>query len=137
MYQHTDTGEIIADSSPVTGPDGTNYPGDWDKSALSWLRRVTETAAPTGDPAVIVTGWHVDDSGVQVWDTRAETADERKQRVNAPILAQLAEIDTKTVRPLRAILAVQAAGLTPSEADIQRVAEYDAAASALRSQLLN
>ena len=43
--------------------------------------------------------------------------------INAPIIAQLAEIDKKTIRPLR-------------EGDTARVAALDAEAAALRAQLV-
>jgi len=53
---------------------------------------------------------------------------------NAPILAALAAIDARTVRPLRAILAAQAAGLPPGD-DVARLAALQAEADSLRAGL--
>lgn len=58
------------------------------------------------------------------------------EQTNAAIRARLAEIDARSVRPLRAILDAQAAGLTPSQADVGYLAELKAQADALRAQLL-
>ncbi|CCG42195.1 phage tail protein [Magnetospirillum molischianum] len=95
--------------------------------------------APT-DPSRIVTGWHpavIDGRIVQVWDTRPETDSERKARVNAPLLAALDAIDAATVRPLRAVLAAQAAGTAPAVDDVARLTELDSQAAALRLRLVS
>ena len=89
MYQIENTLEIISDAAPCTGPDGTNYPWNWDKDTLPFLARITETAPPTG-PTIIVTGWYVDDDNTQVWETRPETDEERSNRERQ---VKLAEID--------------------------------------------
>ncbi|EME71380.1 hypothetical protein H261_03188 [Paramagnetospirillum caucaseum] len=54
----------------------------------------------------------------------------------AAILAQLAEIDAKSVRPLRAILDTQAAGQTPDPDDVTYLAALKAQADTLRAQLV-
>jgi hypothetical protein len=66
----------IADDAPVTGPDGTNYPGNWDKSTLPFLHSVTLEAYPA-TPNVVVTGFHIDAGFTQVWETRSLTPSER------------------------------------------------------------
>lgn len=92
MYQNEITLEIIADTAPCKGPDGTSYGGDWDKSTLPWLHKITETPRPT-DPAIVVEGWHVGDGYVQVWDTRPETAEERNARERSAKLSQIAHLE--------------------------------------------
>lgn len=59
-----------------------------------------------------------------------------KEEANAPILAQLAEIDTKTVRPQRAVLHAVANAMTPDPADLQYLAKLKLEADGLRSQLI-
>jgi len=118
----------------------------WDGSAWSLqplpdedLRALAVPTPRPTDPAQIVTGWHpeiVADQVTQVWDTRPETEDERKARINGPIQTQLTAIDAATVRPLRSVLAAQSAGTEPSAADMTRLTDLDAQAATLRQQLL-
>lgn len=58
---------------------------------------------------------------------------------NAPkaveIFTALASLDTAAIRPTRAILAAQLAGVTPDEADTARLAEIEEQAKALRDEL--
>jgi len=56
-------------------------------------------------------------------------------QVSAAIRARLESIDAKSVRPLRAILAAQAAGLTPDPADMATLADLKAQADTLRAGL--
>jgi len=103
------------------------------------LRALAEPVAPPTDPTRIVTGWHPDIAEgrvVQVWDSRPETEAEGKARLNAPILAALAALDTATVRPLRSVLAAQASGKTPDPTDIARLADLEAEAARLRGRLV-
>jgi hypothetical protein len=53
MYMNMTTQAILQDGDAVKGPDGTNYPGNWDKTTLTFLKPVTMTPKPT-DPTVIV-----------------------------------------------------------------------------------
>lgn len=55
--------------------NGTQYPRNWDKSTISELHLVTETAKPT-DPTLKVTGFTVNGSYEQVWTTVAKTQEE-------------------------------------------------------------
>ena len=55
---------------------------------------------------------------------------------NAPILAQLAEIDAKTVRPQRAVLHAVANAMTPDPADLQYLAKLKLEADGLREQMV-
>ena len=67
MYRNTATQAIVQDYEPVIGPDGTNYPGAWDKTTLPFLHPVTLTPGPT-DPTVTVTGYVIVND-TQIWET--------------------------------------------------------------------
>lgn len=58
------------------------------------------------------------------------------ERINASIQAQLAVIDARSVRPLRAIMAAQAAGHAPEPADMAFLADLDTQAATLRAALV-
>ena len=51
------------------------------------------------------------------------------------ILAELAVIDFRSARPLRAVLTAQAAGQPVNTADLQSLASLEAEAAALRTRL--
>lgn len=59
------------------------------------------------------------------------------ERINAAIYAKLAQIDARSVRPLRAILEAQAMGLAPDPADVACLASLRARADALRGDLVS
>ncbi|CAA7613098.1 hypothetical protein MCP1_110050 [Candidatus Terasakiella magnetica] len=131
MHKHSVTGELVQNYDGVTGPDGTWYPATWPKGDLDFLVLVSE-APPPSDPNVVVTGFHVGDDNVQVWETRPKTRDE----INGPLLAQIAALDASSTRPLRAVLAAQAVGTDPDPADVERLVDLNAQAAALRSRLV-
>ncbi len=64
-------------------------------------------------------------------DAAKASLDEAK----AAIRTRLASIDARSVRPLRAILEAQTAGLTPDPADVAALAELKVQADALRAGL--
>jgi hypothetical protein len=66
---------IIHDNDPYIGANGTKYPANFPKSEIAELFPVFETARPT-DPTLIVTGYHIDGTHTQIWDTRTKTAQE-------------------------------------------------------------
>lgn len=68
-------------------------------------------------------------------DPPAPTAEELAVIRAAAIRSELTAIDAASARPLRAILAAQAAGQTPAQADVDRLAELEAQAVALRAEL--
>lgn len=68
-------------------------------------------------------------------DPPAPTAEELAVIRAAAIRSELTAIDAASARPLRAILAAQAAGQTPAQADTDRLAELEAQAVALRTEL--
>ncbi|MDO8608505.1 MAG: hypothetical protein Q7R40_18390 [Phaeospirillum sp.] len=51
------------------------------------------------------------------------------------ILTELSIIDIRSARPLRAVLIAQAAGQTPTAADLQTLTALEEGAAALRSRL--
>lgn len=58
------------------------------------------------------------------------------ERINASIQVRLAAIDARSVRPLRAIMAAQAAGQAPEPSDVAMLADLDAQAATLRAALV-
>ncbi|WP_051445415.1 hypothetical protein [Desulfocurvus vexinensis] len=51
------------------------------------------------------------------------------------ILAELTVLDAASARPLRAVLAAQVGGAEPDPADLARLADLEAQAQALRTEL--
>lgn len=81
----------------------------------------------------------IDNSGgkrrFQVQEVPAPTPKEQAEQRRMEILAELDNIDRASSRSLRAILTAQAAGNTPVQADIDKLAGYEAQAVALRKEL--
>jgi len=79
------------------------------------------------------------DGAYAAWDVQAgawtirqeDTAGARR----VEILAELAAIDVASARPLRGVLAKQAAGGTPDQTDTDRLVALEAQAQALRAEL--
>lgn len=57
------------------------------------------------------------------------------EQVTVDVKVRLAAIDANSTRPLRAILAAQAAGRVPDPADMDRLVTLEAEADTLRGQL--
>lgn len=101
MLYTNENKDIIQDYAPYTAPDGTQYPANFPKGEISSLRKATETARPT-DASLVVTGFHINDSFVQVWDTRVKTAEEVKFEHNSAIQSQIDALEAQiTKRMLR------------------------------------
>ena len=71
----------------------------------------------------------------QIQEIPAPTAEELAQQRRQEILAELDRIDRASSRALRAVLTAQSAGQEPESADVERLAEYEASAKALRAEL--
>lgn len=70
------------------------------------------------------------------WDgTTFIPAAPSREQTDAAIRATLTAIDARSVRPLRAILDAQAAGLPPDPADVATLANLKSQADALRASL--
>ncbi|ARJ66201.1 hypothetical protein WV31_11295 [Magnetospirillum sp. ME-1] len=67
---------------------------------------------------------------------RAAVGQREAEEARALIQAELARIDSRSVRPLRAILEAQTAGLSPESADMAMLAELNARAATLRAALV-
>ena len=63
------------------------------------------------------------------------TAKEQAEWRKGEILAELDRIDRASSRALRAVIAAQSAGEEPVPADVEKLAEYEASAKALRVEL--
>ncbi|MBF0128660.1 MAG: hypothetical protein HQL33_01580 [Alphaproteobacteria bacterium] len=128
-----DTTRVYRDGESWEHPEtGVRYGrGDNLLRELPGRQNVAETPRPEG----IVTGFHVERPGgvpAQVWDLREATPDE----ANAPILRQLAELDARSIRPLRAVLAAQASGQAAEAGDVDTLVAQKAQADALRARLV-
>ena len=71
------------------------------------------------------------------WSAKAPepTEAEKKEIERQRILAELDRFDAKSCRPARAVSLAYAAGKTPDDADVQKLAEIEAQAKALRQEL--
>ena len=63
------------------------------------------------------------------------TAEEQAEQRRQEILAELDRIDSTSARSLRACMAAQNVGQEPAQADVLKLAEYEAQALALRDEL--
>lgn len=124
--------------------DGAAFVLEVEQFPAGWLADATNAArraelgfilAVTSDrPEIagqVVTGHHWTDDHVQVWDTRPETGAE----TNARIKLALAEVDLRSVRPQRAVLAALASGGAADPADLAKLAALAAEADELRNYL--
>lgn len=75
------------------------------------------------------------DNAAQVWDFATAIWGAVPGERAPEILRALADLDTATVRPLRALLVSQAAGTAPDPDDVARLADLEASAVALRAEL--
>ena len=71
----------------------------------------------------------------QIQEIPAPTAEELAEQRKREILTELDRIDRASSRSLRAVLTAQSAGQEPDAADVERLAEYEASAKALRTEL--
>ena len=136
--------DVIGQFDLYTDPSGTHWQNT-PKSEIPGLSVVTEMPAPTG-AGIVILGQEIqiiDGVPTQVWLTRPKTADElaadalnAKNAKNDAIKAELAAIDDKSIRTLRAVLAAQASGMTPDAADIAYLANLKAQSDALRAKLV-
>ena len=71
----------------------------------------------------------------QIQEWPVTTPEEQAEHRRLEILAELDRIDRASSRSLRAITTAQAAGQTPEQADIDKLAGYENEALALREEL--
>lgn len=65
----------VEDNQPYTSSDGIRYPANYPKDQIAELTKVALTAKPT-DGTKIVTGFTINSSFIQVWNTRDKTTQE-------------------------------------------------------------
>jgi hypothetical protein len=111
-YQYDDNALYIGSGDALPG----DVPGSW-----IYPHNITSVAPPTDE----LGKWKW---GGDVW--RAVTPEELAEQRKAEIQARLAEIDTASIRPLRAV-----ADNTATDFDRQKLADLEAEAAALRAEL--
>ncbi len=101
MYWTDNTLRTICDKDHYTAPDGTQYPANFPKENIAGLMQVIETPEPV-NPALVVTGFSIDESHVQVWQTREKTADEVASELKSAAMSALAKSDVVALRCIKA-----------------------------------
>lgn len=117
----------IYDTAQYVAADGTQYPGNYPKDAIAGLHKVTEVPAPTD---AVTTGFIIDNTYAQVWQSRPYTADEIAAMLVSEAKRLLDKSDTTMLRVQEAI----SLGLTtPTTADVVAWVEYRKALRAIIS----
>lgn len=93
--------KIVNEGDSYVGADGTQYPPNFPKAEIPGLTQVIETQPPV-DSSLIVTGFYVDGSNHQVWQTRPKTAEELKDEQVSSLRMQIIELESSaTARRVR------------------------------------
>lgn len=127
-----DVSHLYNYSDPVTNVEGTNYPWNFPKEDIPNCQQVVAAVSPTG---CNVHGFHVemvDGVPTQTWESSPYTA----EQLNAPTIAELAKLDVKSTRALRAVSTALATHQTPDETDVTMLAGYTTRATKLRAMLV-
>lgn len=104
----------------------------WSKTTRERMYVSAGAELPPGYTATEPGEYDAWDDAADAW---AEDTDRRAAAEVAQAKRELAAIDTATIRPLRAVLAAQQAGNTPAPADLDRLAELEAQALAIRATI--
>lgn len=95
------TKKIVNQGDSYVGADGTQYPANFPKSEIPGLIEVVETQPPV-DESLVVTGFYVDGSNHQVWQTRPKTEEELKAELVSSLRMQIIELESSaTARRIR------------------------------------
>ena len=128
----------IEDNAPFKGADGTKYPGNWDRAAVAGMVKVAETSRPD-DNLNVVTGSKVEmvnGAPTRAWIYTPRTAEDLKNRANAPIQAQIVAKERLTDRRVREMVLRWAKSALPADdADRTALEAREAEFAALRAQL--
>jgi len=100
VYINTNN-EIIQDTDAYNSLEGTKYPANWNKDAIPELTKITETPQPV-DPALVVTGYIIDSTHTQVWQTRTKTAAEISSALKLAAYEALQGSDLVAIRCIKA-----------------------------------
>lgn len=93
--------KIVNEGDSYVGVDGTQYPPNFPKAEIPGLTQVVETQPPV-DTALVVTGFYVDASNHQVWQTRPKTEEELKDELVSSLRMQIIELESSaTARRVR------------------------------------
>ena len=92
MYTN-DNLDIIEDNQAFTHSNGNKYPSNYQKDEIAGLYPVTLTDKPTG--AVVVKGFHIDETHTQVWDYREKTSDELAEEKRQSILNDILSLEAQ------------------------------------------
>ena len=133
-----DLANHIGDNAPFKDAAGNSYPHNWDKGTVAGMVQAVETARPD-DALNTVTGSHIELIGgvpTRVWDFAPRTAQDLKNRANAPIFVLLAAKDRLTDRRVREMVGRLAkAALPADDPDLVAFEAREAEFAALRAQL--
>lgn len=75
MYTNN-TLQPIDNRAPYTDSEGNKYPRNFPKAEITELHLVTETPRPVDTETEKVTGFHIDETYTQVWDSISKTQEE-------------------------------------------------------------
>jgi len=128
IYVDLATNKIVNEGDSYIGSDGTQYPPSFPKTEISGLIQVIESQPPV-DESLVITGFYVDDSNHQVWQTRPMTSEELKDSRVSSLRMQIVELESSvTARRVRDALSadetIAAAGrawIREVEAEIKQV----------------
>ncbi|WP_035250865.1 hypothetical protein [Desulfocurvus vexinensis] len=138
MYQYPD-GTEHRGLPPTVERDGVQYYtarlAEAHLVGLGYRRIVDVTEVPPGQQrASTYTDAVVDGRVLRTYDLEPEPAPSPEAR-REEILAELTALDAASARPLRAVLTAQTAGQPPAAEDVARLADLEAQAQALRTEL--
>ncbi len=95
---------VIQDGQAFTHADtGVKFPKNYPKDEIADLFIVTETTKPANTETEITTGFIINESHTQVWQTRSKTVEELQNDIdnhNAKIDAELLQADFSIIRAL-------------------------------------
>ena len=91
----------IYEGHPYTSPSGTAYPSNFPKNEIPGLFLVAEIPRPN-DPSLVITGFTIDESNTQVWQTRVKTQEELTSNLRGEVLRLLTITDMVALRCVKA-----------------------------------
>lgn len=110
MLYATPDFQPIDENQSYTAPDGTQYPATFPKADIPGLHAVTETERPT-DPALVVTGFTINENYEQVWQTRSKTSEEIQAELIPFAYAQI----SRTTQPITLTISGYSRTFTPTD----------------------
>lgn len=96
--------EVIQDNAHYTDSEGVKYPRNFPKDEIGELHKVTEAARPVNTETEITTGFIIDETYTQIWQTRPKTAEEITQEESALWDNEMALTDNEMPRVIEDII---------------------------------